>query len=43
MQVTPKMSDEDYKSCQFDILFENEESAYNDIIPALGQVKDFPQ
>jgi hypothetical protein len=43
VQVTPKMPEEVYKACQFDVLFENEESAYNDIIPALGHLEDFPK
>jgi len=41
--VTPKVPQEIYAACQFDVLFENEASAYQDIIPALGHAEDFPK
>jgi hypothetical protein len=37
------VSQELYESFQYDVLFENEESAYRDIIPALGRQNDFPK
>lgn len=43
LQVTPKCPPEIYEACQFDVLFENEETAYRDIIPALGHKDDFPK
>lgn len=43
LQVTPKCPKEVFESCQFDVLFENEETAYRDIIPALGHQEDFPK
>lgn len=43
LQVTPKCPPDVYEACQFDILFENEETAYRDIIPALGHQEDFPK
>jgi hypothetical protein len=32
-----------YKAVQYDALFENEETAYLDIIPAMGSKGDFPK
>lgn len=43
VKVTPKCPPEIYQGCQFDVLFENEETAYRDIIPALGRKEDFPK
>lgn len=43
LQITASVPEELYKSFQYDILFENEETAYQDIIPALGCKEDFPK
>jgi hypothetical protein len=42
-QITANVPEEVYKSVQYDALFENEETAYIDIIPALGSKSDFPK
>lgn len=43
LQITPKVPEDVYRTCQFDILFANEATAYTDIIPALGHVENFPK
>lgn len=41
--MTPKCAPDVFQACQFGVLFENEETAYRDIIPALGHQEDFPK
>ncbi|CAO1441277.1 unnamed protein product [Diamesa tonsa] len=43
VKITPKVPEDVYRTCQFDILFANEATAYTDIIPALGHVENFPK
>lgn len=42
-QITPQCTEEMYIGCQFDTLFENEMTAYTDIIPALGKADHYPK
>ncbi|KAL7020211.1 hypothetical protein ACKWTF_011417 [Chironomus riparius] len=43
VKITPKMPQELYNNFQYDVLFESEETAYRDVIPALGRKDDFPK
>ncbi|CRL05479.1 CLUMA_CG018243, isoform A [Clunio marinus] len=43
VKITPICPPETYELMGFDVLFENEETAFRDIIPALGHLEDFPK
>lgn len=43
VKITPQCSEEMYTNCQFDTLFENEMTAYTEIIPALGKTEHYPK
>lgn len=42
-QITPQCTEEMYIGCQYDTLFENEMTAYTDIIPTLGKADLYPK
>ncbi|KXJ70815.1 hypothetical protein RP20_CCG022387 [Aedes albopictus] len=43
VKITPQCTEEMYTGCQFDTLFENEMTAYTEIIPALGKAERYPK
>lgn len=43
VKITPQCTEEMYIGCQFDTLFENEATAYTDIIPTLGKAEMYPK
>lgn len=43
VKITPPCPEEMYESCQFDTLFDNETTAYTEIIPTLGKAHLYPR
>lgn len=43
VKITPQCTEEMFTGCQFDTLFENETTAYTDIIPTLGKTELYPK